>query len=203
MADLTVVGVLLAAGRSSRFGPESKLLATLEGEPLVRRAANSLENADLDEIVAVIDPGADAVRSVLSSTGLQIVTNTEPGAPQSASVRTGVAWARGRADAVVFALGDMPCVSSRSVDHVVDAFRAGSGTALAAGYEGQRGNPVLFGARHFTALANLEGDRGGRAVLVDAPHGAIVETGDPGTRVDIDYPEDLEALRDQCEGELS
>jgi molybdenum cofactor cytidylyltransferase len=91
----------------------------------------------------------------------------------------------------VFLPGDMPDVDPSTVDLLVDAFRAELGTALAAAYDGRRGNPVLFGREHFEALLAVEGDVGGRAVLVGSDGGGLVETGDPGVTVDVDTTDDL------------
>lgn len=195
-AERTVAGVLLAAGDSDRFGERDKLLATLDGEPLVRCAARTLADADLDSVAAVVGQESPAVVDALADIDLAVVANPDAAAGQATSVRRGVAWARDRADAVVFALGDMPRVDPGTVDRLVAAYRAGRGSALAAGYDGQRGNPVLFDGRHFDALAAVEGDRGGRGVFESADDAAVVETGDPGVRTDVDTPADLAALRE-------
>ncbi|ELZ28879.1 molybdopterin-guanine dinucleotide biosynthesis protein A [Halosimplex carlsbadense 2-9-1] len=194
-ADSTVAGVLLAAGDSDRFGERNKLLATLDGEPLVRRAARTLTDAEIGPVAAVIDPESPTVGDALAGLDIAVVENPDTTAGQATSVRRGVAWARERADAVVFALGDMPRVAPESVDRLVGAYRDGRGSALAAGCEGRRGNPVLFDGRHFDALAAVEGDTGGRAVFENADDAAVVETGDPGVRVDVDTPGDLDGLR--------
>jgi CTP:molybdopterin cytidylyltransferase MocA len=39
---LKVAAVLLAAGASTRFGPENKLVAAIDGRPLVRIVADTL-----------------------------------------------------------------------------------------------------------------------------------------------------------------
>ena len=113
-------------------------------------------------------------------------------------MRRGVAWARGAADAdaVVFALGDMPRVRPETVDRLAAAWRDGRGSALAAAHDGQRGNPVLFDSRHFDALAAVSGDTGGRSVFENAADSAVVETDDPGVRRDVDTRADLGALRE-------
>jgi molybdenum cofactor cytidylyltransferase len=194
-AGSTVAGVLLAAGDSDRFGERDKLLATLGGDPLVRRAARALTGADLGPVAAVVAPGSPSAGDALAGLDIAVAENPDAAAGQATSVRRGVAWARERADAAVFALGDMPRVDPETVNRLVSAYRDGRGSALAAGYEGRRGNPVCFDARHFDALAALEGDTGGRVVFERADDAAVVETGDPGVRVDVDTPGDLDGLR--------
>lgn len=192
----TVVGVLLAGGTSTRFGEANKLLAELDGDPLVRHAARTLLSADLSEVVAVLGYEADAVGATLGDLGVRTVRNPEYEEGLSTSVVRGVEAARDLgADAAVFLPGDMPGVDPATVGLLVEAHRAGLGTALAAAHEGRRGNPVLFDEEHFGALLKLEGDVGGRPVLVGSDDGALVETGDPGVVEDVDTTEDLRRRR--------
>lgn len=195
----TVVGVLLAAGTSSRYGDANKLLAPLDGEPLVRRAARALRDSGVDRVVVVLGHDADRVRDALTSLSVDLIENPDYERGQATSVAAGVRAARDAgADAAVFALGDMPFVAPASVDALLAVYATGEWTALAAAYEGRRGNPVLFDARHFDALADVDGDVGGKSILLDGERSALVETGDPGVRRDIDTREAYqEALADR------
>jgi len=186
-----VSGVLLAAGTSSRFGDANKLLATVGGEPLVRRAIAPLVAANLHEIVVVLGHEADAVRDALADFPVEFVVNDDYAAGQATSVRAGVAAVDEAADAALFALGDMPDVRPETVAALVAAFAAGAGDPLAAAFEGQRGNPVLFGRQFFDRLAAVDGDVGGREILRTAETTALVETRDPGVRRDVDRRDDL------------
>jgi molybdenum cofactor cytidylyltransferase len=191
--DRDLVGVVLAAGTSSRFGGRNKLTEPVDGTPMGRRVAETLLAAHLDGVAVVVGHGAAAVRATVADLAVAVLENDAYADGQSTSVRRGVAWARERgADAAVFALGDMPDVDPGSVDALVATYALTGRSALAAAYDGDRGNPVLFDAAHFDALAELDGDRGGRAVLLDAADAALVETGDPGVRRDVDEPGDLD-----------
>lgn len=189
-----VAGVLLAAGESERFDGESKLLAELDGAPVVARAARSLTDSAVERVIAVVGHEGDRVRAALPD-AVEAVVNPDYGAGQATSVGAGIR-AAGNAEAVVVALGDMPRVRSASVDRLLAAFRAGLGDPLAAAHDGRRGNPVLFGAGHFETLAALEGDGGGRSVVLSAADAALVATGDPGVTRDVDSAADLERLRE-------
>jgi molybdenum cofactor cytidylyltransferase len=89
----------------------------------------------------------------------------------------------------------MPGIDPSTVALLVDAYRAGLGTALAAAHGGHRGNPVLFDRRHFEALLDVEGDVGGRPVLVGSDDAALVETDDSGVVADVDTTADLRRRR--------
>lgn len=206
-----VAGVLLAAGASSRFGDANKLLATLDGDALVRRAARPLVEADVSPRVAVVGYEADRVRDALDGLDFDVVHNPDYDRGQATSVRTGIeAIDRAASDdeattddeapsddvaGAVFALGDMPFVEPATVDALVESYRAGKGAALAAAYDGRRGNPVVFDARYFDALADVSGDVGGREILLSGDESVLVETGDPGVREDIDTRDELDRHR--------
>jgi molybdenum cofactor cytidylyltransferase len=51
---------------------------------------------------------------------------------------------------------------------------------------------VLFDAAHFDALLAVEGDTGGRPVLLGSDDSALVEVDDPGIGEDVDTIGDLE-----------
>ena len=196
-----VAGVLLAAGASTRFGDRNKLLATQGGDPLVRRAARTLLDASLDPVVAVVGHEADRVADALDGLDVTVVVNDEYETGQASSLRAGIGGLldaeregdpdRG-VDAAVIALGDMPFVDPETVASLVDAYEAGVGDALAAAYDGVRGNPVLFDRRFFDDLVDVSGDIGGREILLKSGESACVAVSDPGVRRDVDEPSDLE-----------
>jgi molybdenum cofactor cytidylyltransferase len=193
--DGTVLGVVLAAGGSSRFGERNKLLAEIDGEPLVRRAARTLRDSRVSGVVAVLGHQPSAVSDALDGLGVDFVENDAHEEGLSTSVARGVREASERdAAAVVFLPGDMPLIDSATVDSLADVFHADVASAVAPVYQGQRGNPALFGARHFDALRSVGGDVGGRNVLLDSD-GALLETDDAGVVTDIDTHEDLDRAR--------
>lgn len=186
-----VAGVLLAAGTSTRFGDDNKLLATLDGDPLVRHAARTLRDASVAPVVVVVGHEADRVRDALAGLDVRFVANDAYAEGQSTSVRVGIDALDAAVDAVVVALGDMPFVDPETVETLVAAYEAGIGDAVAAAHDGHRGNPVLFDQQFFPHLTAVEGDVGGRQILLRAEDGVCVSVDDRGVRQDIDEPEGL------------
>lgn len=207
----SIVGVVFAAGMSSRYGRTNKLLIPINqdtkvrkqekqfnhdiSDSVVRRSTCTLLNSSLAQVYVVVGYQSDRIRQNLSDLDVDFIENTAYASGHSSSVHAAVEAINNKknesVDAAVFGLGDMPYVDPKSVDKLVREYENGVGSALAAGYNGQRGNPVLFDQRYFNDLLNCSGDNGGKNVLLSASDGDIIETGDPGVLKDINKPGDL------------
>ncbi len=190
-----IAALVLAAGRSTRMGGPNKLLATLEGTPLVRHAAKAALAAGLAEIVVVTGHQSDAVQASLDDLGVRFVHNPDFAEGLSTSLKTGLAALGPDVDAVVVMLGDMPRISPELIGRLVGAFAPAEGHhAVVPTAQGRRGNPVLWGRRFFSELGRVTGDQGGRAVLLANPDAiAEVDVGTDSVHLDFDTPEALAA----------
>ena len=183
---MSSAGLLLAAGQSRRFGAENKLLAMLDGLPLVAHAAGALRASGLSPLVAVV--GDPALLPHLD--GFQTI-DAGPGAPaQSQSLRTGVAGL-GDATRITVTLGDMPRVTPALIAEIAALCPEGGASAARAGALTMP--PACFHKDLFPALLAMEGDRGAGALLREIPDAFCVET-EPKTLSDVDRPDDLAAL---------
>ena len=179
--------ILLAAGRSVRFGDADKLQQDFLGRPLAFHVVTALEAVPFKARLAVC-AGSDLD---FESRGYRVIRNDDPGDGMSGSVKLGIAAAReiGCA-AVVIALADMPRVTATHVYRLLEA--AGGPDAVIASSNGMHPTPpAVFGADQFEALLTLEGDEGARAMVRAGRHVIASEA----ELVDIDRPEDLERLR--------
>ena len=188
--------VLLAAGRGSRFGPAPKLLALLDGKPLVRHAAEAALGAGPRPVVAVLGAHADKVRAALGGLDLICVENPDFAVGLATSLRAGLAVLPASCTAAVVVLGDMPRVTAAHIDRLVAAFSDAEPAAVVPMQDGRSGNPVLLNLRRLGAdIGRLHGDHGagpllrGRVDVLEIP-------GDAATGLDIDTPAALAALRD-------
>ncbi|KAA0109432.1 nucleotidyltransferase family protein [Methylobacterium sp. P1-11] len=188
--------ILLAAGLGSRFGPEPKLLAHLDGKPLVRHAAEAALGARPRPVVAVLGAHAEAVRGALVGLDLIRVDNPDFRAGLATSLRAGLAALPASCSAAVIVLGDMPRVTAAHIDRLADAFAlaAEAPAAVVPVQECRRGNPVLLNLRRLgPEIARLAGDRGAGPLLRGRTD-VLEIAGDPATALDIDTPDRLAAL---------
>ena len=186
-----ITGILLAAGRGSRFDPagmRDKLLQPLpNGEPVAVAAARNLLAA-LPKVLAVVRQDAHTLAAQLQEIGCDIAVCANADEGMAASLVEGVSRTRDAAGWVI-ALADMPYVQPTTMRALVEALQGGAQIA-APTYLGKRGNPVAFSRTHLTNLLSLHGDEGARRLLMAFPFVAIA-TDDPGIAQDIDIPEDI------------
>jgi len=186
---MRIVGILLAAGRGSRFGGPKLLAPLADGTPLGVAAARNL-CAAVPEVVAVVHPADRELAQALTVAGARVVVCAEAEAGMGVSLAAGVG-AAADADSWVIALADMPYIGVDSIGALVQALVDGA-VLVAPCYRGQRGHPVGFSAEFGPALRALQGDRGARDLLArHADRLRCLEVDDPGILRDVDTPADL------------
>lgn len=181
-------GLLLAAGRSTRFGAENKLLTPFRGQPLAAHAAEAMATVPLDHRLAVVaDPAVAALFG-----GFEVLTVSDPDAPQSASLALGARRAvELGATRLLVALADMPLVDAKLMGAVLDR---GTDAGASAATDGTRAMPpACFSGPLIEALTKLSGDRGAASLLANLPADRLVAV-PPDMLVDIDTAADLERM---------
>ncbi|HYU11174.1 MAG TPA: molybdopterin-binding/glycosyltransferase family 2 protein [Stellaceae bacterium] len=193
-----IAALLLAAGQSSRMG-SNKLLAEIEGRPMVARVAQRLLSSRARPIIAVLGNEADRVDAALGRLPVERVRNTAFAEGLSSSLKRGLAALPPDIDGVIVCLGDMPLVAGRDLDRLITAFNPLEGRAIVVPTRhGKRGNPVLWARRFIPEMAELAGDVGAKHLIGEyAELVAEVEMDSDGVLVDIDTPDALAALRDK------
>ena len=205
-----IAGIVLAAGNSSRMGPErNKLVEEVAGRPLVAGPVDALLEAGIEPVLVVTGFEADRVRSALGDRACRFVHHDAwaegMGSTLAHGVRTILALAS-PPDALLVSVGDLPGLRAQHVAHIVEAARASKNAIDPARiviptHRGGRGHPVLFGAQHFAALARLTGDQGGRSIF-DANEASVrtVEVEADAVIRDVDTPAELGTARAASRG---
>ncbi|HEV2650648.1 MAG TPA: molybdopterin-binding/glycosyltransferase family 2 protein [Rhizomicrobium sp.] len=191
-----VAALVLAAGLSSRMG-SNKLLATVDGKPLVRHAVEAAMSSASAPVIVVTGNASATVRAAIAPLMPAFVENPDYSKGLSTSLKSGLRSVPEDADAAMIVLGDMPAVSAGLLDKLIAAFDPAEDRAICvATRHGKRGNPVLFARRFFPEILGIEGDVGARHLIAQYPELVCeVEAGDDGPLTDIDTPEALAEYR--------
>ncbi|HEY1720997.1 MAG TPA: nucleotidyltransferase family protein [Magnetospirillaceae bacterium] len=192
-----IIGLLLAAGRASRFRAATgrdKLAEPIPlglpyaGIPVIAAALSALRPA-VDEVIAVVSESNARAIGLVEALGATAIRCSSGGTGESIALGVN---ARPDAGGWVVALADMPFIRSETIRAIAKGLERAD--LVAPSYKGQRGHPVGFGKAHGATLATLTGDEGARAIL-KLVEPLIIETDDVGTVTDIDSPEDWKAAR--------
>lgn len=192
-----VAGIVLAAGRSSRMAPHNKLLvADRAGRPMVARVVDNLLSSAARPVIVVTGHRAEEVRAAIAGRPVQVVHAADYADGLSASLRAGIAAVPATASAALVCLGDMPLVTGRMIERMIEAYDPDEGRSVVVPtWRGKIGNPVLWDRRFFPDIAGLVGDVGARPLLErHSEYVAQVELDDDAVLRDFDTVESLATL---------
>ena len=144
--------LLLAAGEGSRLGGYPKALLKKGGSSLLKRFIHSIQEFKPVEILVVtgfysdeIEPEIQSIQKSVKNS-LTWITNPNPEAGQSSSVRLGLESLQSDYDVLLIALCDQPNVGAQEIESLLEQFnqREPNQEIVLPIVNGQRGNPVLF-----------------------------------------------------------
>jgi len=193
-----IAGIVLAAGLSSRMG-SNKLLAEIDGIPLLRKTVSAAVDSHLEPVIIVTGHQAEKIHEALDGTGVVFAHNPQYAEGLSSSLRTGIASVPEDADGALILLGDMPEIPTVLIERMLAAFSPPDGRAICvATAGGKRGNPVLWGRQFFAEIEQVNGDSGAKH-LIGTHDGFVCEVETDGVIFnDVDTPEALVALRQRA-----
>lgn len=202
--SLRLAVIVLAAGAGSRYSsqPGAKLLADLDGQPVLAHVLKAVRAFRPSTTLVVLGHGAEDIEHAIVWAGEIRVRNEDPDRGLASSLQAGIhalTSLPGVFDGVFIVLGDQPRLRPEVMRMLAEAARdaneRGRGSLLVPRYEGETGprNPVLLLRAAWDRVEGLHGDRG-LSTIIDSCPDLVVEVPVPGTMPDVDRGEDLEAL---------
>lgn len=188
--------VVLAAGRSERFGRPKQLL-DWGGRTLVALAAE-VALTQCETVLVVAGHEAEAIAHAVEHLPVEVIYNPDYGTGQGSSVAAGaralLEGSRPPTSGVYFLVADQPGLTPSLLESLHLA--RGLYRIARPAHEGRPGNPVLFDQALLPVLATLAGEAGGRA-LFDRYRNDLVTVPVADGRVlrDVDTPRAWRALR--------
>ncbi len=192
-APSSVVGVVLAAGLSSRMGALGpKPLLPLNGPLVLERTVSLLRKAGIHNIITVLGHRADAVAPVAERAGARILVNEHYEDGMFSSVRAALQEIRNwstRPSAAAFLPADCCLVRPAAVRGLLEAHADAPESIVKPTYRGRPGHPVILPSCRFSTVLSHDGSEGLRGAVATLPS-VGVPVWDRHTTWDMDTPED-------------
>src|SRR3712207_827050 len=185
----SIVGVVLGAGRSSRFGAPKQLLP-FGDTTMLGQAVRNANASDLDRVVVVLGRASGPLRGSVDFGRAGVVENTLYGTGCASSLLAGMDAMGEGCEALVLLLGDQPGVRSGFIDAVLSEWRWDRPWASVTSYGGKLGHPFVFAKEAFEDLRCLHGDKAVWKLIEAHPERVRRVEIEAPLPPDVDTPED-------------
>ena len=199
---MKIAMIMLAAGNSRRFGA-NKLLYEVDGIPMYRHVLGQLiqvkrqleeglnrtYTGNLPDIKcrSAVVTQYDSIAETAVEQGIQVLYNPHPEKGISSSLKIGLN-ANLDADAVLFTVSDQPWLTCDTICKLIQTFLDSGKEIACISCQGKMGNPCIFSKKYYEELLSLEGDKGGKRVIMKhLEDTCIYEVNDARELEDIDY----------------
>jgi molybdenum cofactor cytidylyltransferase len=190
-----VVGVILAAGFSSRMGrPKAQLPVDRTGRTFLAALVDTVQRGGVDDVVVVVGPSADVGAALPAAALVRVVVNPEPSAGQLSSLVAALDVVdRPGLGAILVCPVDHALVTAATVRAILESHHSSRAPIVRPVHQGRHGHPVLFDRSVIDELRRADPSVGARAVVHAHRDKCVdVTVDDEGTVSDIDTPEDFE-----------
>ena len=186
-----VVGVVLGAGKSSRFGAPKQLLP-FGNTTLLGQVVGNANSSALDRVVVVLGRASEALRDSVDFERARVVDNAAYGTGCASSLLAGMDAAGEDCEALMLLLGDQPGVRSMFIDLALSEWRRERSWASVTSYRGELGHPFIFSREAFGKLRGLHGDKAVWKLIEAYPERVHEIELDAALPPDVDTPKDYE-----------
>jgi molybdenum cofactor cytidylyltransferase len=193
---MTITGVILAAGMSSRMGPVNKLLLKYKDHTVIEETLTQMMNSGVDEIIIITGFEHTRIERVLAghlNDRTKFVYNGKYRQGRAESIKCAIGTIADQVDAALFMVADKPGVTSDLINKAMERFRRDRPAVLYVETSSGRGHPIIFAKGVFDDLLSLEGDCVGDE-LVSNYRDDLVRLADEKPQIDIDNEDDYRIL---------
>ena len=187
--------IILAAGASTRLG-RAKQTLPYKDSTLLNHTIEVALNSALGPVLVVVGANQEEILPHIKNEALEIIINVEYAEGIASSIRAGIGFVQEhlkQCNDVILMVCDQPHVDQHLLKSLVNA-KAATGKPIAACvYKETMGVPALFDKQFFSHLLSLNGEEGGKKILMQNQV-LIATVPFPLGEVDIDTAADAEAL---------
>ena len=154
-------GVILAAGKSERFGA-AKILADWHGEVLLRKVTKKVLSVGLNPVLvvlgAIVDPAVASIRDL----PVGVIVNENYASGIGSSFSAGVSSLPNHLKGVFLFLSDHPFFSKELLHSMITS--AGSADVIVPTVDMKPGHPVLWNQQTFDRIRKMKSDETGKSI---------------------------------------
>ena len=188
-----IIGLILAAGYSSRMGTFKPLL-TIGDMTAMERVSDTLRRAGVETVIGVTGFERERLSSIFAEKGIREAYNPDYEEGMFTSIRTGIA--RAMADEADSPEGffllpvDCPLVPPEVLEQILIKHREQPDAFIVPCYRGKKGHPLFIPAQYGPEILAHDGEGGLKAVTGRHEDRLLrVETGMEAVVLDMDTPE--------------
>jgi len=190
--------IILAAGRSSRFG-KTKQLLNFNGKTLLQHVIEEATKAGASPIVVITGANASEVSASITDKKINTVFNKDWSEGMASGIVMGVIKINeldSSIEKIIIAVCDQPFVTAAIFEQLDQLQKKSGKHIVASGYSNTVGTPVLFTRKYFDQLLGLKGDTGAKKIL-ETYRDDVATIEFPQGNIDIDTQKDYEKLMDE------
>jgi len=187
--------ILLAAGKSERFGEKNKLSEIFNGKPLINNILDTLlEIFDTSELTIIIGYEQKIIKNLINNEKIKILENINYKRGIGTSISLAVKNLETDIKGVMVIPADMPYITSKDLLNLENKFwEYNCKKVIIPQYKSKTGNPVILPGIYFDTLKKLKDDFGARSLIADKDI-ITLKTGF-GTILDIDTRDELDKAK--------
>jgi len=173
-----------------------KLLLPIGDATVVERAAQSLIEVPVADLIVVVGTYGLAIKRQLSNFPAQFVFNPDPSSEMAESIRCGLKVIDpSSVEAFLVLPADMPLVLPDTIRSLVNSLLASDKSMAVPVFQGRRGHPVIFRSSLYETVLNFKSPQGIRPLVHGDPSKVLlVEVEDEGVIADLDNWDDYRRL---------
>jgi len=185
--------LIMAAGRSRRFGLDNKLLAPYRKSSILQHSLDQARAVFNEHVYLVTGCYHQDIQESIQ--GGTLIYNPDWAQGLGSSIAMGVSKLADRYDGVLIVLGDQVAIESEQLASLQQDFTGRN--IVCAYYQHRAGVPAIFPRQCFAYLQMLKGDQGARDLLNGSVSGVeveIIKRVMPSASIDIDTVGDLATI---------
>ena len=183
--------ILLAAGKSKRFGKKNKLSVIINGKPIINNILDTLlEIFDPSELIIVVGHEHKTIINLINNEKIKILENVNYKRGVGTSISLAIKNLETDIQGAMIIPADMPYITSIDLMNLEKKFlEYNCDKVIIPKHNSKTGNPVILPRIYFNTLKNLKDDFGARSLIRDKD--IITFKTSVGTTIDIDTRDEL------------